>query len=206
MQLPNQRGGYRQQQQQQGASPLAIRTKKHQLDTDTYTKLAMGRVWRREWWYALIPFALGLLPALIWPSWWWLAAALLLTLLYVLFRSAQVTGVTQVEQTKPLFEKLGYEFDNKQIVLRRNEKEGMRLTWDMIGDVKREADGYLLSLRAPELPQELKGWRLWMAKTFDTPIFLQVPDRIFNSPNDQKLFDAMLRRKNLLPGGGPVAA
>ncbi|RPD49392.1 hypothetical protein DNI29_00905 [Hymenobacter sediminis] len=205
MQLPNQRGGYR-QQQQQGASPLAIRTKKHQLDTDTYTKLAMARVWRREWWYALIPFVIGLLPAIIWPSWWWLAGALLLTLLYVLFRSAQVTGVTQVEQTKPLFEKLGYEFDNKQIVLRRNEKEGMRLTWDMIGDVKREADGYLLSLRAPELPQELKGWRLWMAKTFDTPIFLQVPDRIFNSPNDQKLFDAMLRRKNLLPGGGTAAA
>ena len=85
-------------------------------------------------------------------------------------------------------------------MLRRNEKEGMRLTWDMIGHVKREADGYLLSLKAPEMPQELKGWRLWVAKTFDTPIFIQVPDRIFNSPTDQKLFDSMLRRKNLLPG------
>ncbi|MFD2784318.1 hypothetical protein [Hymenobacter rubripertinctus] len=200
MQQPNQRGGgYR--QQQQGASPMAIRTKKHQLDTSTYTSLAMARVWRREWWYALIPFAVGLLPVLIWPSWWWLASALVLTLLYVLFRSAQVTGVTQVEQTKPLFEKLSYEFDNKQIVLRRNEKEGMRLTWDMIGTAKREANGYLLSLQTPELPADLVGWKRWMAKTFDTPIFLQVPDRIFNSATDQKLFDAMLRRKNLLPGG-----
>lgn len=203
MQQPNQRGGYR--QQQQGASPMAIRTKKHQLDTNVYTRLALGRVWRREWWYALIPFAVGLLPAIIWHSWWWLALALGLTLLYVLFRSAQITGVTQVEQTKPLFEKMAYEFDNKQIVLRRNEKEGMRLTWDMIGDVKREANGYLLALKTPELPADLTGFKRWMARTFDTPIFVQVPDRVFNSTNDQKLFDAMLRRKNLLPGGAATA-
>ncbi len=203
MQQPNQRGGYR--QQQQGASPMAIRTKKHQLDTNVYTRLALGRVWRREWWYALIPFAVGLLPAIIWHSWWWLALAFGLTLLYVLFRSAQITGVTQVEQTKPLFEKMAYEFDNKQIVLRRNEKEGMRLTWDMIGDVKREASGYLLALKTPELPADLTGFKRWMARTFDTPIFVQIPDRIFNSANDQKLFEAMLRRKNLLPGGVATA-
>ncbi|MBT2558617.1 hypothetical protein J7E24_12540 [Hymenobacter sp. ISL-91] len=196
MQLPNQRGSYR--QQQQGPSPMAIRTKKHQLDTNTYTRIAMGRVWRREWWYALIPFAVGLLPAIIWHSWWWLALSAGLTLLYVLFRSAQVTGMTQVEQSKPLFEKMAYEFDNKQIVLRRNEKEGMRITWDMIGEVKREAAGYLLLLKTPELPDEIKGFKRWMARTFDAPIFVEVPDRIFNSGNDQKLFEAMLRRKSLL--------
>ncbi|RFP66756.1 hypothetical protein D0N36_01345 [Hymenobacter lapidiphilus] len=196
MQQPNQRGSYR--QQQQGPSPMAIRTKKHQLDTNTYTRIAMGRVWRREWWYALIPFAVGLLPAIIWHSWWWLALSVGLTLLYVLFRSAQVTGMTQVEQSKPLFEKMAYEFDNKQIVLRRNEKEGMRLTWDMIGEVKREPAGYLLLLKTPELPDEIKGFKRWMARTFDAPIFVEVPDRIFNSGNDQKLFEAMLRRKSLL--------
>lgn len=196
MQQPNQRGGYR--QQQQGAAPMAIRTKKHQLDTNTYTRIAMGRVWRREWWYALIPFAVGLLPAIIWHSWWWLALAVGLTLLYVLFRSAQITGVTQVEQSKPLFEKMSYEIDNKQLVLRRNEKEGMRLTWDMIGEVKREAAGYLLLLKSPELPAEVTGFKRWMARTFDAPIFVEVPDRVFNSPNDQKLFEAMMRRKSLL--------
>ncbi|SET89440.1 hypothetical protein [Hymenobacter actinosclerus] len=196
MQLPNQRGSYR--QQQQGPSPMAIRTKKHQLDTNTYTRMAMGRVWRREWWYALIPFAVGLLPAIVWHSWWWLALSFGLTLLYVLFRSAQITGVTQVEQSKPLFEKMAYEFDNKQIVLRRNEKEGMRLTWDMIGEVKREPAGYLMLLKSPELPAEVTGLKRWMARTFDAPIFVEVPDRIFNSGNDQKLFEAMLRRKSLL--------
>ncbi|SNR50766.1 hypothetical protein [Hymenobacter mucosus] len=200
MQLPNQRGNYRQQAQPQGPSPLAIVTKKHQLDTDTYTRIAMGRVWRKEWWYAVIPFVLGLLPVLIWPSWWWLASAFILTLLYVLLRSAQITGATQMEQSKPLFEKLNYEFDNKQIVLRRNEREGMRLTWDMIGSVQREDGSYLLNLKGPdELPEDIKGWRRWAAKTFETPIFVQVPDRIFKGGNDQKLFEAMLRRKNLLP-------
>lgn len=200
MQLPNQRGNYRQQTQPQGPSPLAIVTKKHQLDTDTYTRIAMGRVWRKEWWYAVIPFVIGLLPVLIWPSWWWLASAAVLTILYVLLRSAQITGATQMEQSKPLFEKLNYEFDNKQIVLRRNEREGMRLTWDMIGSVQREEAGYLLTLKGPdELPEDIKGWRRWAAKTFETPIFVQVPDRIFKGANDQKLFEAMLRRKNLLP-------
>ncbi|MBC6991871.1 MULTISPECIES: hypothetical protein [Hymenobacter] len=207
MNQPNQRGF----RQAQGASPLAIRTKKSQLDTNTYTKLAMAQVWRKEWWYALIPFAIGLLPAVIWHSWWWLALAALLTLLYVLLRSAQITGVTQMEQSKALFERFSYEIDAKQIVMRLNEREGRALPWNMIGKAKRDAEGYLLWLQAPEMPAELKGWRLWVARTFETPMFLQLPLKIFNSPNDIKLFDSMLRRKNLLPaatglGNGPASA
>lgn len=200
MQLPNQRGGGYRQQQPQG-SPLAIRTKKHQLDSNIYTRVAMAKVWRKEWWYALIPFALGVLPALIWPSWWWLASGLVLTILYVLLRSSQITAVTQVEQTKPLFERMFYSIDQRQIGLIQNEKEGrgMGVNWDMIGEVKREPDAYLLWFRNQEVPAEIIGWRAWVARTFETPMFLQVPFKIFNSPNDQKLFESLLRRKNLLP-------
>ena len=96
MNQPNQRGGgggYRQQQQ---PSPLAIVTKKTQFDTNAYTRLAMAEVWRKDWVYALVPFAVGLLPALVWHSWWWLALSAVLTLAFVLLRSAQVTGVTQL--------------------------------------------------------------------------------------------------------------
>ncbi|RYE27428.1 MAG: hypothetical protein EOP48_34470, partial [Sphingobacteriales bacterium] len=28
---------------------------KYQFDPNTYTRIAMGEVWRKEWWYALIP-------------------------------------------------------------------------------------------------------------------------------------------------------
>ncbi|HEX8349810.1 MAG TPA: hypothetical protein VF598_07600 [Hymenobacter sp.] len=195
MMQPNQRGF----RQAQGPSPLAIRTKKYQLDTNTYTRMAMGQVWRKEWWYALIPLAIGLAPALIWHSWWWVLLAIVLVLLFVLLRSAQITGVTQMEQSKPLFERLSYEIDQRQILMRRNEREGMNLTWDMIGRAEREADAFVLYLKQGEAPAELAGWRRWIARTFDVPVFLHLPTKIFNSPNDLKLFDSMLRRKNLLP-------
>ena len=199
MNQPNQRGGgggYRQAQQ---PSPLAIRTKKYQLDTNTYTRLAMGMVWRKEWWYALIPFAVGLLPAIIWHSWWWLVLSVVLTLLFVLLRSAQVTGVTQMEQSKPLFERMNFEMDQKQILLRVGPEKAMQVTWDLIGRAQRDVDAYLLFLKPGAPPTELAAWRLWVARTFDVPVFLHLPLRIFNSDNDRKLFEAMLRRKNLLP-------
>ena len=202
MNQPNQRGGGGGFRQAQQASPLAIRTKKSQLTTDTYTKMVMAEVWKKDWVYALIPFALGLLPAIFVHSWWWLGLAVLLTILFVLFRSAQVTGVTQMEQSKPLFERMAFEMDNKQLLLRVGaDKDGkaMQLTWDMISRARRDADGYLLYLKPGTPPEGMAAWRLWLASTFDVPVFLHLPLRIFNSPNDLKLFESLLRRKNLLP-------
>jgi len=198
MNQPNQRGGGGFRQQQQQPSPLAIVTKKSQFDTNAYTKLAMAEVWRKDWVYALVPFALGLLPAIIWHSWWWLALSFMLTLLFVLLRSAQVTGVTQMEQSKPLFERMSFEMDQKQLLLRVSKEKAMQLTWDMIGRVRRDDDAYLLYLKPGAPPADTAGWRLWIARTFDVPVFLHLPQRIFNSDNDRKLFEALLRRKNLL--------
>ncbi|TPG62884.1 hypothetical protein [Hymenobacter nivis] len=198
MNQPNQRGGGGGFRQQQQPSPLAIVTKKSQFDTNAYTKLAMAEVWRKDWKYALVPFAIGLLPAIIWHSWWWLALSFVLTLAFVLLRSAQVTGVTQMEQSKPLFERMSFEMDQKQLLLRVSKEKAMQLTWDMIGKVRRDGDAYLLYLKAGDPPADTAGWRLWLARTFDVPVFLHLPQRIFNSDNDRKLFEALLRRKNLL--------
>ncbi len=199
MNQPNQRGGGGGFRQAQQASPLAIRTKKTQLTTDMYTRLVMGEVWKKDWYYALIPFALGLLPALFVHSWWWLALSVVLTVLFVLFRSAQVTGVTQMEQSKPLFERMNFEMDNKQLLLRVGPEKAMQLTWDMIGKARRDTDAYLLYLKPGTPPADTAGWRMWLARTFDVPVFLHLPLRIFNSSNDLKLFEALLRRKSLLP-------
>ena len=199
MNQPNQRGGGGGFRQAQQAPSLAIRTKKSQLTTDAYTRLVMGEVWKKDWVYALIPFALGLLPALFVHSWWWLALSFVLTILFVLFRSAQVTGVTQMEQSKPLFERMAFEMDNKQILLRVSPEKAMQLTWDMIGKARRDGDAYMLYLKPGTPPTGMAAWRLWLARTFDVPVFLHLPQRIFNSPNDVKLFESMLRRKNLLP-------
>ncbi len=204
MNQPNQRGGGGGFRQSQQASPLAIRTKKTQLTTDMYTRLVMGEVWKKDWYYALIPFALGLLPALFVHSWWWLALSVVLTVLFVLFRSAQVTGVTQMEQSKPLFERMNFEMDNKQLLLRVGPEKAMQLTWDMIGRARRDADAYLLYLKPGTPPADTAGWRVWLARTFDVPVFLHLPLRVFNSPNDLKLFEALLRRKSLLPAEAGV--
>jgi hypothetical protein len=204
MNQPNQRGGGGGFRQAQQASPLAIRTKKTQLTTDMYTRLVMGEVWKKDWYYALIPFALGLLPALFVHSWWWLALSVVLTVLFVLFRSAQVTGVTQMEQSKPLFERMNFEMDNKQLLLRVGPEKAMQLTWDMIGKARRDTDAYLLYLKPGTPPADTAGWRMWLARTFDVPVFLHLPLRIFNSSNDLKLFEALLRRKSLLPAEAGV--
>ena len=199
MNQPNQRGGGGGFRQAQQPSPLAIRTKKTQFDTNTYTRLAMAEVWKKDWPYALVPFALGLLPAIFIHSWWWIALALLLTVLFVLLRSAQVTGVTQMEQSKPLFERMSFEMDQRHLLMRVSPEKAMQLPWDMIGRARRDADAYLLYLKPGTPPAGLAPWRLWVARKFDVPVFLHLPLRIFNSPNDLKLFEALLRRKNLLP-------
>ncbi|WP_162054117.1 hypothetical protein [Pontibacter pamirensis] len=194
MQRPNQKGF----RTAQGPSPQGIRTKKYQLDKEKYTRMALGKVWRHDWWYALIPLVLLLLPALFSFSWWWVAAAIIVTLLFVLLRSAQVMGVTQMEQGNPLFEKLNYEIDNRQILMKRNEREGMALNWDMIQKAEVKPEAYLLWLQPAADAQLPGGWKGWVARNFQTPIFIHLPFRIFNSTNDIKLFESILRRKNLL--------
>ncbi|MCC9165444.1 hypothetical protein [Pontibacter harenae] len=194
MHQPNQRG----QRMGQGANPLAIRTKKYQLDKQMYTTMALKQVWSRDWWYALIPLVLLLLPAVFSFSWWWVVAAVVVTLLFVLVRSAQVMGVTQVEQGNPLFERLYYEIDQRQILMKRNEREGMNLTWDMIQKAGHSEDAFMLWLQQPSAEQLPSGWKGWVAKNFQVPVFVHLPHRIFNSPNDIKLLDSILRRKSLL--------
>ncbi|WP_205501393.1 hypothetical protein [Rufibacter psychrotolerans] len=198
MQQPSQRGGQR-VQQQQPFNPLAIRTKKNQLDKNDYAKMALAQVWKKEWWRALIPLVLFSLPAAYEFSWWWVAGAVIVTVLYILVRSAQVMGVTQMEQSNVLFERVMFEIDQRQILMKRNDREGMALQWDMIDRVSQTKDAYQLYLKGPAADQLPKGWKGWLAKTFNVPVFLHLPYKIFNSPNDLKLMESLLRRKNLIP-------
>lgn len=194
MQQPNQRGF----RAQQGPAPGTIRTKKYQLDKDMFTKVALGKVWRKEWWYAMIPFVLLMLPAVFDFSWWWVAAAVIVTILFIALRSAQIVGVTRVEQGNVLFEKLTYDIDSRQILMKRNEREGMTMTWDMIERAERTDDAYLLWLQAPTAAQLPGGWKGWVARTFQAPVFIHLPYRIFVGTNDVKLMESLLRRKSLL--------
>lgn len=170
-----------------------------------YTRTALVQVWKRDWWYALIPLVLFLLPAVFSFSWWWVSIAIVVTVLFVLLRSAQVMGITQMEQGNPLFEKMTYEIDNRQILMKRNEREGMALNWDMIQKAQVRKGAYLLWLQPAADAQLPGGWKGWVARNFQTPVFIHLPFRIFNSPNDVKLFENILRRKSLLANGAPTS-
>lgn len=157
---------------------MIIKTKKYKLETSTYIKMAMMALLRKQWWFIIGPIAVACL-AFIWPSWWFISGAVLIVVLYLLFWAVQFTGVTQLEQNKLMFEKLSYEIDGRQILMKLNERQGMPLSWDMIKSAVKDKEAYILFLSKAQ--------------------FIHLPFRIFNHPNDIKLLESLLRRKNLLP-------
>lgn len=156
---------------------MIIKTKKYKLETSTYIKMALLELLRKQWWYIIGPIAVACL-AFIWPSWWFISGAILIVVLYLLFWAVQFTGVTQLEQNKIIFEKMSYEIDGRQILMKINEKQGMPVNWEMIKSAKKTNDAYLLSLSKAQ--------------------FIHLPFRIFTNPNDIKMMDAYLKRKNLI--------
>ncbi|CAN5921836.1 hypothetical protein BH24BAC1_BH24BAC1_37720 [soil metagenome] len=156
---------------------MVIKTKKYKLETSKYIKMAMVSLLRRQWWYIFGPILIACL-AFIWPSWWFVSIAILIVVLYLLFWAVQFAGVTQMEQNKVMFEKLSYEIDGRQILMKLNERQGMPLGWDMIKNADKDKEAFTLFLSKVQ--------------------FIHLPFRIFNHPNDIKLMDSLLRRKNLL--------
>jgi hypothetical protein len=98
--------------------------------------------------------------------------------LYVLFWAAQFMGVTQMEQFKPFFEKIIYEFDTQKIVLKIGKQQPMALKWDVIQKAKKKKDHYMLTLSRAQ--------------------FFYLPFDIFKNDNEVKIFEKMLQRRNLL--------
>ena len=121
---------------------MAIITKKYKLETSRYIKMSLIELLRKQWWYIIGPIAIACL-AFIWPSWWFISGAILIVVLYLLFWAVQFTGVTQVEQNKVMFEKLYYEIDKDQIMMKLNERQGMPVSWDRINTAKKAEDHYL---------------------------------------------------------------
>jgi hypothetical protein len=160
-----------------------IRTKKYALEPKTYINLAMRQWAKDQWKWAFIPLALLIGNVILnvtgaYHNWWIYVVVVLGALLYVLFWGIQFTGVTQLEQNKPLFQKYVYEIDSRQILMRINAKEGGIIKWDMIQSARKTKDAYLLMMGKHQ--------------------FLHLPFAIFNSDNDLRFMDSLLKRKSLL--------
>lgn len=148
-----------------------------------YVTLAMKHLLRTQWKWAVIPVAIILLNVVLnvtraYHNIWIYFVAPLAVLLYLLFWFIQFTGVTQMEQSKPMFQKFTYEIDSRQIVMKLNTKEGMQLKWENIKEAHKEKEHFLLF--------------------FSRVQFLHLPFSIFNSENDIRFMESILKRKNLL--------
>lgn len=156
---------------------MIVKTKKFQLSTGKYIKLGLINIFKAQWWVVLIALAIASMTFFI-PSHWWWIGALIALVLYGLFWLIQFAGITQMEQNKILFERLNYEISSHQILIKLNPKQGMPMKWDNIKRVQAGKDFFLLVISKAQ--------------------FIYLPYRIFNSENDRKFVETILRRKNYI--------
>jgi len=156
---------------------MIVKTKKYQLETGKYIKIGLMNILKEQWWVALIAIAIAC--GYFWiASWWWISMALLAYILYWVFWLIQFAGVTQMEQNKVIFEKMSYEIDSRQILMKLNTKQGMPIKWDMIKKAEMTKDAFILTMSKAQ--------------------FIHLPYRILNSENEKKFLETILRRKELI--------
>jgi hypothetical protein len=156
---------------------MIVKTRKYQLSTGKYIKLGLINILRSQWWAILIALAIACMTFVIPSNWWWIGALIAL-ILYGLFWLIQFAGITQLEQNKILFERLSYEISSQQILIKLNPKQGMPMKWENIKKVHSGKDFFLLIISKAQ--------------------FIYLPHRIFNSENERKFMETILRRKNYI--------
>ena len=160
---------------------MIIKTKKYELPKTTYMKLGILTLLRQQWYFSPIPFAIMSIGFIFPRYWiWFFVIGLLVGILYIAFWALQFYGVTILPQNKIIFDKMMYEIDSRQILMKINAKEGMPITWDKVTEAKKGKDYYLLFLSKAQ--------------------FIHLPFKIFNSENDIKFMEALLRRKEYIKG------
>ena len=156
---------------------MVVKTKKYKLESGTYIKLALKNVLKQQWWVFLI--ALALCAGYLWiPNIWWFIGTGIALVLYILFWLIQFAGVTQMEQTKMLFEKLSYEITSQQVLIKLNTKQGMPMKWDQIKKASVSKSAISLVVNKAQI--------------------IHLPFKIFKSDNERKFVESILKRKGLV--------
>lgn len=156
---------------------MIVKTRKYKLESGTYIKLALKNVLKQQWWVFLI--TLAICAGYFWiPNIWWFIGAGIALVLYILFWLIQFAGVTQLDQSKMLFEKLSYEINSQQVLIKLNARQGMPIKWDQIKKAQVKKKYFLLVVNKAQL--------------------IHLPYRIFNNDNDRKFVESILKRKGLV--------
>ncbi|GHE55915.1 MULTISPECIES: YcxB family protein [Roseivirga] len=156
---------------------MIVKTKKYALDKKAYMRAGLKNVLKDQWWVILIALAISAMTFVVPSNWWWIGALIALTL-YVLFWVIQFAGVTQLEQSKMLFEKLSYEIDSRQILIKLNSKQGMPMKWEQIKRAWIDKNQIVLVVNKAQL--------------------MLFPLNVFKTQNEIKFIETILKRKGLI--------
>ena len=153
---------------------MIVRTKKFQMGKGQYIRKGFFNLLSEQWWVILIYLLLCSMNFYI-PSIWWIIGSSIALILYVLFWLIQFFGVTQVEQSSYMFERLSYEISSNQIMMKINNKQGMPIKWDTVKKVKIQKDCFLFKLNIVQ--------------------FIIFPYKVFNNENEIRFIKSILNRK-----------
>lgn len=158
---------------------MIVKTKKYELPKNTYIKVGLIHLFKKQWWVFPIPIAIALM-AIVFPNyaWWFIITPLIILLLYILFWAIQFTGVTQMEQNQIMFQKLSYEIDSRQILIKLNARQGSPIQWTQIKEAEKGKDFFLFIMSKAQ--------------------FIYLPFKSFNSEHDIKFTETILKRKNYI--------
>ena len=162
---------------------MIIKTKKYQLPIPIFVKIAFKNIFIKFWWVNLIYIFLNLF-CIILPSWWWFIGSTILLGIYHLFWYIQFVGMRYVDSPKfshlhlkLWFEKVSYEINSQQIIVKYSMKEGTYLKWDKVQRIIVTADSFILF--------------------FSTFQITHLPHKIFNSPHEIKFMELIIKQKKL---------
>ena len=153
---------------------MIVRTKKFQMEKGQYIRKGFYNLLSEQWWVIFIYLLLCSMNFYI-PSIWWIVGSSTALILYVLFWLIQFFGVTQVEQSSYMFERLSYEISSNQIMMKINNKQGMPIKWDTVKKVKIQKDCFLFKLNIVQ--------------------FIIFPYKVFNNENEIRFIKSILNRK-----------
>ena len=156
---------------------MIVKTKKYKLETGTYIKMALANILKEQWWVFLIAVAIAGGTFIVPSNWWWIGASIALVL-YMLFWVIQFAGVTQMEQSKVLFDKLAYEINSQQVMIKLNNKQGMPIKWENIKRAKKGKNYFLLVVSKAQM--------------------IHLPFKIFKTDNEIKFIETILKRKGYI--------
>ena len=147
------------------------------MSNGTYIKIAFGNLLKAQWWVLLI--YLAICGGYFWiPNWWWVIGASIALVLYGLFWLIQFAGISQLEQGKFMFEKLAYEITSQQVLIKIDSKRGMPLKWENIKRASMGKGAFVLAVSKAQI--------------------IHLPFRIFNSQNEVKFIETVLKRKGYI--------